>query len=126
MQLADLEGHDAPLAVGENRERENGVHAECRNGDQSVLFADQYRIIDAHFACVVLYRITEVNSDTDYFQTVRGAFMTQALQQRDLTAAGGAPGSPEVDEKGAALPLRQVVLDSVRIGQRDLGDIGGD
>src|SRR5262249_19095743 len=85
MQLADLEGHDVPLAIGEYAEREDGIHPECRNGFQSILFADQYRIIDAHLACVVLYRIAEVNGDTDYFQAVRGAFVPQALQQRDLT-----------------------------------------
>ena len=47
MQLTDLERHDSPLAVGEHREREDGVHAKGRDGLQTVLLADQHRIIDA-------------------------------------------------------------------------------
>ena len=123
MQLADLQGHDPSLPVGKNREREDRIHAECGNRIQSILFADQHRIIDAHLVCVVLYRIAEVYGDADDFHSISGAFMPQGLQQRDFAAAGGTPGRPEVDQQGPSLPLGQGMPDPVAIRQGDVWHI---
>src|SRR5882724_6598401 len=69
MQLADLESHDPPLAVGEYREREDRVHTECGNCVESILLTDQHRIIDAHLACVAAYCIAEIHGDADDFDS---------------------------------------------------------
>jgi hypothetical protein len=123
VQLAYLESHDPSLAVGKNREGEDRVHAECSNRIQSILFADQHRIIYAHLACVVPDGITKVDGDADYFDSVRGTVMPQGLQQRDFAAAWGAPGGPEVDQQGPSLPLGQCVFYSVAISQGDVRDV---
>lgn len=126
VQLADLESHDSPLAVGKNREREDRVHPECTDRIQSILFADQHRIIDAHLACVVLHSIAEVDGDSDDFDSIRGPLVPQSLQQRDFAAAGGAPSGPEVDQQWPSLPLGKCVLHSVAISQGDVWDIRWD
>ena len=75
VQLAYLESHYPSLTVGKNREWEDRIHAECGNRIQSVLFADQHRIIYAHLTCVVLHGIAKVDGDADDFKSVRSTVM---------------------------------------------------
>ena len=93
---------------------------------RSVLFTDQYRIVDAHLACVLLHGIAEVDGDADDFDASLACSWRSRLQQRDFAAAGLAPGRPEIDHQRPALPFGQGVFGSTWIGQGNVGQIGWD
>ncbi len=57
MQLTHFEGEDPSPAIGEHREGEDGIHPKGFDRGQTILFADENRIIDADRACVLRYRI---------------------------------------------------------------------
>ena len=126
VQLADLHGDDAALCVGEHREREHRIDTEGIGCGQPVLLADQQRIVEADLGSVLEDIFAEVDGDAEHLHAARAALIAQLAQQRDLAAAGGAPGRPEVDDERGVLEGRQLAQRPFGGCQREVGQHGRD
>src|ERR1700752_2266192 len=109
MQLADLERDDSSLGVREHREREDRLHSEGRNGLEAALLADQDRVVDLHLASILNDRIQMIDGNSDNFEGRSRIFTVEALEKRELAAAGLTPRRPEIHDQRAACPVGEAM-----------------
>ena len=122
MQLSDLERDDLPRTVGKDGERQDHVHAERVGGRQASLLAHQDGIADRMLGGVLCHIRPLIDRDADNFESIFGMFALEAGEERDLAAAGLAPGGPEVHHEELAPIVREAVQDPVRRRQGDVGE----
>src|SRR5215471_16910989 len=123
VQLADLESDDPSLLIGKHTERKDRVHAEGISRGETPLIPDQNRIIDSLRMGVLLDVFRIIDCDPDNFQAICRMFATESFQEGDLTTAGLAPGRPEIDQQGPALPVREAAHRAIDARQPDLGQL---
>jgi len=117
-ELPNLQRDHATLTVRKDTEGENRLHAKGGSRLESFALTDEQRIVDPMLGSVFLYRFQRIDGDTDNFKSICRMFVPKSLEQWNLPAARIAPGGPEIDDQGAAVPVRQAM--NLAIGSREL------
>ena len=121
MQLPYLERDDSTPGVHKDGEREYRFHSEGCRGFQATPLPQKDGIVHLHVVNVFRNGIAIIDGNSNDFEPVSSIFAADSLEKRDLSAAGLAPGSPEIHRQRPAPPVRKGVSDARQVRKRKVG-----